>query len=375
MKYIEPIVIQENEVHSMILGQIKKNSSVLEFGAASGRMTTYLKNMLGCVVSIVEINEEAYKNALQYAYDGICTNIEDFLWLKKWERKKFDYILFVDVLEHLKNPGEVLRKASFLLKDNGYVFLSLPNVAHNDIFLKLRDGSFDYTEEGLLDETHIHLFAENNLEEFIRKADLYIEQIQHKTIPTGGSEQFFGRDVHIDPDFQRVLLERKNGEVYQFVIKAGKSKNDCDLEKVKKYSKLTGKLYFDYGEGYFEDTVRYVDATRKEKGLYEIKLDLNVEKEVKKVRLDPIEGMQCIVKKCEVYCDGTALDSVWGRCINPILGEVLLAGSDPYVEWELPQESGNVRGMIEFSIDAEYIQNRTFLYLETLLENEKKEDK
>jgi 2-polyprenyl-3-methyl-5-hydroxy-6-metoxy-1,4-benzoquinol methylase len=45
-----------------------------------------------------------------------------------WESNSFDFITFWEVLEHISNPKEVLKEAKRLLKPNGYVIASLPNI-------------------------------------------------------------------------------------------------------------------------------------------------------------------------------------------------------------------------------------------------------
>ena len=59
MRYNDPIIEQDNEVHTMIMDMIRPESEVLEFGAAAGRMTKLLRDNLHCRVSVVEIEEAA----------------------------------------------------------------------------------------------------------------------------------------------------------------------------------------------------------------------------------------------------------------------------------------------------------------------------
>ena len=49
---------------SLIINQIRRGSVVLEFGPANGRMTKYLKEALDGKVYLVEIDEQAGKQAL-----------------------------------------------------------------------------------------------------------------------------------------------------------------------------------------------------------------------------------------------------------------------------------------------------------------------
>ena len=174
MKYNVPMEIKENEAVSELLKYIKPNSTVLEFGCANGRMTRYMKEQLGCDVYIVEYEKDAFNDAIKFAKDGVCGDILAYEWLEKYKGIKFDHIVFADVLEHLSDPQQALAKTSGILKEDGNVLISVPNIGHNDVLIKLFEGKFEYTDVGLLDNTHIHFFAENSLESFCQNAGYQI---------------------------------------------------------------------------------------------------------------------------------------------------------------------------------------------------------
>jgi SAM-dependent methyltransferase len=77
----------------------------------------------------------------------------------KYPEKSMDYILFGDVLEHMKEPWNVLVKARRFLKDNGKVLASIPNVGHHSVIRELLEGKWTYTSRGLLDITHLRFFT------------------------------------------------------------------------------------------------------------------------------------------------------------------------------------------------------------------------
>lgn len=52
---------------SVINEWIKKETNILEFGPANGRLTKYLKYEKNCTVTIVELDEESGKEAKQFA--------------------------------------------------------------------------------------------------------------------------------------------------------------------------------------------------------------------------------------------------------------------------------------------------------------------
>ena len=103
-KYDFELDLSENTSTGMILSKIEKGSTVLEFGCAEGRMTRYMQQTLDCRVYIVELDKAAYDTAAQYAADGVCGDIMDFVWAEKFGHIGFDTIIFADVLEHLPEP-------------------------------------------------------------------------------------------------------------------------------------------------------------------------------------------------------------------------------------------------------------------------------
>jgi len=87
--------------------------------------------------------------------------------------RRFDAIIFADVLEHLAWPIGILRGYLDLLKDGGIVIISLPNVALWSVRLNLLFGSFRYQETGVLDRTHLRFFTHHTAHQMIKAAGLY----------------------------------------------------------------------------------------------------------------------------------------------------------------------------------------------------------
>lgn len=209
--------INTNSTHGKILSQIKEGSTVLECGCATGYMTRFMKEKMGCSVSIVEIDEEAYNIARESAEDGFCGNLDEHYWADHFKNDKFDYIIFADVLEHLRNPVRTLSFAKKLLKNDGKVIFSIPNICHNDIMIRMYYDNFTYTNIGLLDNTHIHFWGGNNLPGFCDKAGFDIEVIDLLLAKTGKTEQGFPLN-QIDDELLALLKKRKLGEVYQYIV-------------------------------------------------------------------------------------------------------------------------------------------------------------
>jgi 2-polyprenyl-3-methyl-5-hydroxy-6-metoxy-1,4-benzoquinol methylase len=73
-------------------------------------------------------------------------------------------ITFMDTLEHITNGAAVVAMLRRLAADDGALLvLSVPNVAHKDIALKLLVGRWDMTEAGLLDHTHVEFYTHQRM--------------------------------------------------------------------------------------------------------------------------------------------------------------------------------------------------------------------
>jgi len=123
---------------------ITPSSTVLEIGCATGYIGKFLKEKRGCKMLAVEIDKEAAELAKPYYEKIIVGDIEDEKTLEQLPAKFFDYILCMNVLEHLKEPEKVLVNLKKFLKSDGYLIAGIPNVAHWSIRFKLLLGNFDY---------------------------------------------------------------------------------------------------------------------------------------------------------------------------------------------------------------------------------------
>lgn len=205
--------------NSLILRHIKPNSVVLEMGSAYGRMTKYLKETLNCEVYIVEKNEEAGTVASQYAVEaclGKAGDLEKPWWTGHLIGKKFDYIIFADVLEHLHNPDMALAEAKALLNDNGSILISIPNISHNAVLIDLLQDKFTYRDTGILDTTHVKFFTHNSLKSFVASIGLTIVK-EMNAINAVINTEFENSYAQLPKDISDFLKARKYGEVYQFI--------------------------------------------------------------------------------------------------------------------------------------------------------------
>jgi 2-polyprenyl-3-methyl-5-hydroxy-6-metoxy-1,4-benzoquinol methylase len=80
-----------------------------------------------------------------------------------WDAGTFDCIVLGDVLEHLVDPWELLKRLRTVLAGDGIVVASVPNVKHWPVIANLiMHDDWKYAEDGVLDITHLRFFTRKN---------------------------------------------------------------------------------------------------------------------------------------------------------------------------------------------------------------------
>jgi len=91
----------------------------------------------------------------------------------------FDCIVFADILEHLKNPWDVLKSVTSFLSDEGVVIASIPNIRHYTTIINLLfRGYWPYRERGIHDKNHLRFFTFKNIKTMFNDAGINIISIK-----------------------------------------------------------------------------------------------------------------------------------------------------------------------------------------------------
>lgn len=174
--------------HQLIAGQIGTGKNVLDVGCNKGYLKTLVpaNNFFGIDISAADLQQ-----AKEHGYQKVYT-----LDLNKYKlfrsNKKFDVIVFADILEHLLFPDQVLRFfVNRYLKKGGDIVISLPNVAHVTVRFNLIRGRFVYTKSGILDRTHLHLYTLQTATELINSSGLHIIKYRFSSNRMGRFIQLF----------------------------------------------------------------------------------------------------------------------------------------------------------------------------------------
>lgn len=205
------------ETHRIVLDKIKEGSEVLDLGCATGYFAKILKEKK-CRVWGVDHDKNALKHAKKFCISTAYVDLETVKSLPF--KKKFDYILLLDVLEHLKNPNKLLILIKKYLKPDGKLILSTPNIAFISVRLSLLLGKFNYRSEGIMDENHVHFYTKKSLTDFLKECGYKIQEID---ISSGFSQvSKIGKYLNLIPKAIQYKITKvwDEGLAYQLIFVA-----------------------------------------------------------------------------------------------------------------------------------------------------------
>lgn len=151
---------------------------ILDVGCGEGVNGEYLKAQ-GFAKRVVGIEyvESAANIAAERLDAVICADLNTLDLGSLAELKYFDYILCLDVLEHLVNPWEKLQELTGLLAPGGKLIASLPNVRNWRVLYDLAArGQWAYGNAGILDRTHLRFFTRESSIALLEQAGLKVTQ-------------------------------------------------------------------------------------------------------------------------------------------------------------------------------------------------------
>lgn len=174
--------------HIIQLRMIPEGSLVLDAGCHSGAFGALVRERKGCRVIGIDIDAEPLAEAATRLDDAFVVNIETSGWaatVREHGYDRFDVILFGDILEHTRDPLTILKEARSLLKPDGRIIVSIPNVAYWRTRFALLAGKFDYTDWGILDKTHLRFYTRATARELIASAgyELIEQDMAGYTLP------------------------------------------------------------------------------------------------------------------------------------------------------------------------------------------------
>lgn len=174
----DPARAHPDDAHSILMRLIPARSRVLELGCATGYLSGYMEQALGCRVTGLEYDADSVAIARTRCQEVHQADLdaEDALHPAQ-ASGPYDVLLAAAVLEHLKYPERLLRDAKALLKPDAQMIVSLPNIAHWGVRLRLLRGTFDYADYGIMDRTHLHFYTVSTGRALLEEQGYRVEQM------------------------------------------------------------------------------------------------------------------------------------------------------------------------------------------------------
>jgi 2-polyprenyl-3-methyl-5-hydroxy-6-metoxy-1,4-benzoquinol methylase len=177
-----PIKQSSGSSHDYGCRWVGSNQSVLDVACGDGSLAALLHKNGNRITGVDLLPEAAHTDVLENYFsadldEGIAPVIEQL------GGRRFDRVLLLDILEHLKTPERLLEQCHAVLNPEGRLIVSVPNVANITVRLSLLLGSFNYTERGLLDRTHLRFFTRRTARRLLEQSGFTIHEEKLTVMP------------------------------------------------------------------------------------------------------------------------------------------------------------------------------------------------
>jgi len=155
-----------DSTHTATLDIVPTGAKVLDLGCAGGYMSALLQKERGCQITAVDRFPLAANVRLHhFIQQDLNTGLPDVPF------SDYDYVLLLDVIEHLASPEAFVDRLRDSMKycTDTKVIISTPNVGFCIIRLMLLLGQFNYGKRGILDMTHTRLFTFSSLRQLLEQ--------------------------------------------------------------------------------------------------------------------------------------------------------------------------------------------------------------
>jgi len=176
-RYKEEFMISEFESPRIekIIDMLPTNKKILDVGCYDGTLSQLIKEknnfVMGC-----DISTNALNNARRRGVDCVLANAESL----PYKDASFDVVIASELIEHVFDTGGFLDQINRILKSNGELILTTPNLALLDNRLRLLLGLQPHYCEIQLEGNagHIRCFTKKSLKSLIERHGFVIEKIR-----------------------------------------------------------------------------------------------------------------------------------------------------------------------------------------------------
>jgi SAM-dependent methyltransferase len=206
---------------------------VLEIGCGTGSLARAYRTRNPAADYIgVEIIEEVAREAAPYLTHTLVGDIGNAETLSAIDKVRgnrlFDVLILGDVIEHLHDPWQVLSELRKWMADGGIGVACIPNVSHWSVLLQQLHGRWDYTDEGLLDKTHLRFFTLETAIELFRQSGWSVLDVGARIMMPEKSDEIIKGFLPLANTFGiRPEKLRRDLSAYQWVIRSCSTSSGC----------------------------------------------------------------------------------------------------------------------------------------------------
>jgi len=121
------------------LFETKEKGTVLDLGCGGGQLSKALSDM-GFDVCAADMDAERFEYSHEVKFAELDLNNR-----LQFKDGQFDYVIFMEVIEHVYNPDFIIGEISRILKPNGMLVISTPNILNIGSRLRfLFEGAYDF---------------------------------------------------------------------------------------------------------------------------------------------------------------------------------------------------------------------------------------
>ncbi len=178
--YFEHTDFEEGKLNSFFehIFKERKGGNFLDIGCGTGHVV-YTAKMSGWNAEGIDLNQDAIEKARKKGLNVTFTNVDDF----RGREEHYDIIHMGDLIEHVKNPEQTIKKARDLLKKGGKLIIATPNInaffpKYSFIISKLFGIPWSHPSPPY----HLFEFSCQNLPEFLQQEGFIIEKIAYSNI-------------------------------------------------------------------------------------------------------------------------------------------------------------------------------------------------
>lgn len=162
--------LKEREV--VALETIPTSSKVLDIGCGNSKLPLMLKDK-GCQVKVADLSEVVLEGFSKFGIKSVQLDLEKTKTISFEEQ--FDYIILSEVLEHTRNPEDILKTLATYTE---HFFITVPNSAFYRYRLHLLFFGRFFTQWVYHPSEHLRFWSHKDFMDWLRALDFEIEFTQ-----------------------------------------------------------------------------------------------------------------------------------------------------------------------------------------------------